>query len=126
MKGYKWDWDYNRRGSDWKGQCSSGKEQSPIDIDRKKEMHKGFLQANPIALNYTQKYGLTASRKPRTDKKNKNSAIEVEGFYPVSEFGVLDMNKSKKQIESTWKPVKMVIRQPSEHTIFGMHSDVEI
>ena len=28
------DWGYNNLGKDWKGQCATGKHQSPIDLNK--------------------------------------------------------------------------------------------
>lgn len=39
------DWGYDMGGDDWPGQCGKGSEQSPIDIDKTTEFHRGYLMA---------------------------------------------------------------------------------
>ena len=36
---------YDMGGDDWGNQCSYGKEQSPIDINKTNEFHRGYLKS---------------------------------------------------------------------------------
>ena len=118
---YKWNYAFN--GADWRDQCISGQEQSPINIDRNEEIRIGYIRTIPIGLNYTQSLGMTI-KLDKNESKGDHNSMTIDGFFPVAEFDFT--TPGKKRTKEKWEPIDMVIRQPSEHTIFGLPMDVEL
>lgn len=104
------DYSYTKRGSDWKGECKTGEEQSPIDIEAikgycDKSMQFDFnLAKDPIKTTIVHnKHRLTADG-------------EFAKLYATDVDGVL----------AGYNAFNLHFHSPSEHKIEGTAFDAEM
>lgn len=98
--------EYQWGGSDWVGLCRTGRMQSPIDIK--------LVRGNPHGdFEMEVRYAAVNA----TSIKNNGLALEVDG-----NFGALSI----KGESGSYNAVKLIFQAPSEHTIDGRRSAMEL
>lgn len=104
-------WDYNNQGSDWSGTCSTGEEQSPIDLNT--DNYDVLGDKYRMEIYY---YGKTASR----TIVNTGNYIYMEGDFGYIVVIDGDGDERKFLTES------VEFHMPSENWFDGYATDMEM
>jgi carbonic anhydrase len=103
--------DYKQQGDDWTGTCASGREQSPIDFhalgmaysEKLNLATEGYINYSPLTVTNT---GDTIKASGVTE------GVFTKTFWDGS--------------EAKFVPLQFHFHAPSEHTIGGLHYDLEM
>jgi carbonic anhydrase len=104
-------WDYKNQGTDWPDTCSSGEEQSPIDLDTGD--YSKLSDTYRMEVYY---YGKTASR----TVVNTGNVISMEGDFGY--ITIIDKDGDERKYLTEWVEFHM----PSEHWFDGYSTDMEM
>lgn len=108
------EFDYVKNGMDWEDLCAKGLEQSPIDLLTEDVGISDMMELNGYGYE-----DFEASK--------KNFILpEFETEFESGEFKgtfILNLHSGKKQ---EFNPLQFELRAPSEHTIKGVHYDLEL
>lgn len=107
-------WTYDSLGKDWECDCSEGKNQSPIDIDTNKIFRspvKPVFKYNEVEIKV---------------KEDEDSPLKIEYTEGVIRIKYDSFGKVITLDGNVYSAQEIKFHTPSQHTIDGRHSDLEI
>ena len=106
--------DYSQNGVNWKGECATGTEQSPINI-KTKGKHADYVVRK-------EGYQLRGNAFGSVGDSTKWSNVSTRSFTGFrSGFIRVDESTGNKTVVKNYIPTGFVIKSPSEHTLNGKH-----